>query len=446
LTGAGMVVRCIAISGAGLGMALLSLAGVAGLVLIATSLTSSPDYSRIAATPERLALAATLYAAPSQPDCMPQCRQREPYIVQQAKSPRSAKNVDAALKAPAQFDAAARQRFERTHASLSHDKLAAALTQSKVQLAELELKRHSSLKDRFYPTVGDVSPADSSGPDAARFRPHVAEIERSSRLALALSGATEIRLAYAPQAAMPAGPTMPLLAALEATPPAETAEVDLFEIAPERVPLPDSRPALEATQPHRTQTAERQAPKLAVQKPERGGNERQQTLAYASPDDNAPSIGQAFRNLFSSSGSPSAGNGVAVYDISAQTVTMPNGQVLEAHSGVGHMADNPRYANQKMNGPTPPNTYRLVMRESRFHGVEAIRMLPVDGKNKYGRDGILAHSYLLRGRPGQSHGCVAFADYDRFLKAFKRGKVTRMIVVPGNSRASTRIAKNGQGV
>ncbi|MHA6684070.1 DUF2778 domain-containing protein [Mesorhizobium sp. A556] len=441
-----MVVRCVAISGAGLGVALLSLAGIAGLVLIATSLTSSPGYSRNAATPARLALAATLYAAPSQPGCMPECRQREPYIVQQAKAPRSAKAVDATLKTISLFDAAAQQRLDRTHASLSHDQLAAVLAHAKAQLAELDLKRRASLNDRFYPAARNVSLADPSGPDTARFGPQVAEVERSSRLALALSGAAEIRLAYAPQAAMPTGPAMPLLAALEATAPVETAEVELFEIAPERVPLPDSRPTLEAAQPRRTQTAERRAPKPDVQKPGRSGSERQQTLAYAPPDDDAPSIGQAFKNLFSSSGSPSAGNGVAVYDISAQTVTLPNGQVLEAHSGVGHMADNPRYANQKMNGPTPPNTYRLVMRESRFHGVEAIRMLPVDGKNKYGRDGILAHSYLLRGRPGQSHGCVAFADYDRFLKAFKQGKIKQIVVVPGRSRSSTRIAKNGQGV
>ena len=35
-----------------------------------------------------------------------------------------------------------------------------------------------------------------------------------------------------------------------------------------------------------------------------------------------------------------------------------------------------------MNGPTPPHTYNLQMRKKRFHGVEAIRMLPVDGRNR----------------------------------------------------------------
>ncbi|HEY4192112.1 MAG TPA: DUF2778 domain-containing protein, partial [Mesorhizobium sp.] len=98
-----------------------------------------------------------------------------------------------------------------------------------------------------------------------------------------------------------------------------------------------------------------------------------------------------------------------------------------------------------MRGPTPPNTYKLVMRESRFHGVEAIRLLPIDGRNKYGRDGLLAHTYMLRGGRGQSNGCVVFEEYDRFLKAFKKGKISRLVVVPGRSRGGTRIAKNGQG-
>ena len=98
------------------------------------------------------------------------------------------------------------------------------------------------------------------------------------------------------------------------------------------------------------------------------------------------------------------------------------------------MADNPRYVHVKMNGPTPPNTYKLSMREKRFHGVEAIRMTPIGDQTMHGRDGMLAHSYLLRGGREESHGCVAFEDYPRFLKAFKQGKVTHMVVVPSMSR------------
>ena len=122
-------------------------------------------------------------------------------------------------------------------------------------------------------------------------------------------------------------------------------------------------------------------------------------------------------------------DGVAVYDISAATVYLPNGERLEAHSGLGYMVDNPRYADRKNSGPTPPDTYNLVRLEGRFHGVEALRLVPADGNNKYGRDGLLTHTYLLRGRPAESNGCVAFKDYDRFLAAFKRGDVRRLVVV-----------------
>jgi hypothetical protein len=79
-------------------------------------------------------------------------------------------------------------------------------------------------------------------------------------------------------------------------------------------------------------------------------------------------------------------------------------------------------------GATPPNTYRLVERESLFHGVRAIRLIPVDGSKMFGRDGILAHHYLL-GPNGQSNGCVSLADYPAFLNAFLNGEIERLVVV-----------------
>ena len=48
--------------------------------------------------------------------------------------------------------------------------------------------------------------------------------------------------------------------------------------------------------------------------------------------------------------------------------------------------------------------------------------------NMFGRAGILAHTYML-GPNGQSNGCVSFKDYPKFLAAFKRGEVERMVVV-----------------
>src|SRR6185312_7040050 len=45
--------------------------------------------------------------------------------------------------------------------------------------------------------------------------------------------------------------------------------------------------------------------------------------------------------------------GTAIYDITAQTVYLPNGEKLEAHSGLGSMMDDPRHVTQKNRGPTP---------------------------------------------------------------------------------------------
>ncbi|WP_318761226.1 DUF2778 domain-containing protein [Aminobacter niigataensis] len=227
---------------------------------------------------------------------------------------------------------------------------------------------------------------------------------------------------------------------------AEAAALPDYAETPSAPPRPELRPEAttrpaDAGKPDAGEAAEpRAADKRETQKP--------QKLAYARPeipeDKPGSTLGQSLRNMFG--GKTRAGNGVAVYDISAAKVYMPDGSVLEAHSGIGNMADNPRYTHVKMNGPTPPHTYNLRMREKRFHGVEAIRMLPVDGKNKFGRDGFLTHSYLLRGGREESHGCVAFADYKRFLTAFKQGKVKQIIVVPSGGRESFRLASNGKSI
>ncbi|TIT63103.1 MAG: DUF2778 domain-containing protein, partial [Mesorhizobium sp.] len=165
-------------------------------------------------------------------------------------------------------------------------------------------------------------------------------------------------------------------------------------------------------------------------------------LAYAKPDMPERGAGGVFGNLFSNR--PSVGNGVAVYDIAARTVYMPDGSKLEAHSGLGSMVDQPRFVNKKNVGPTPPDTYNLSMRESRFHGVEAIRLTPTSGKNKYGRDGLLAHTYMLRGGRAESNGCVVFKDYARFLAAYKKGKIKRLVVVPRMSKPLTQVAQEGR--
>ncbi|WP_371076335.1 MULTISPECIES: tlde1 domain-containing protein [unclassified Sinorhizobium] len=233
---------------------------------------------------------------------------------------------------------------------------------------------------------------------------------------------------------------LPTPAPLERSPaPADTgdrpSETELASIEPELdLDLPDDVP-LPTTRP-------RGLPKIITEGPEgQAKPSAGQALAYARPenplgddeDDPGP------RPLFS----PRSRGAAAIYDISAHMVYLPNGERLEAHSGLGGMLDNPRYVNQKNRGPTPPHTYDLVMREKLFHGVAAIRLLPVDASKIYGRDGLLAHTYML-GPRGDSNGCVSFKDYRRFLAAFKRGEIKQLVVVPRLSSPPTRFAFFGR--
>jgi hypothetical protein len=125
---------------------------------------------------------------------------------------------------------------------------------------------------------------------------------------------------------------------------------------------------------------------------------------------------------------PFSDSHTAVYDIAAHTVYMPSGRRPEAHSGLGNLMDDPSHINAKGRGPTPPNVYDLTLREQLFHGVRALRLNPVDESKMFGRDGILAHTYML-GPNGQSNGCVSFSNYNAFLTAYLSGEVTRLVVV-----------------
>jgi hypothetical protein len=150
-----------------------------------------------------------------------------------------------------------------------------------------------------------------------------------------------------------------------------------------------------------------------------------QALAYAQPNEGEIRSNSVLRreNI-----SPSQDRFTAIYDIEARTVYLPNGEALEAHSGLGNLADDPRYVHVKNRGSTPPNLYKLTERESLFHGIRALRLTPQGDAKMYGRDGILAHSYMLGGN-GQSNGCVSFRDYNKFLQAFLRGEINQIRVV-----------------
>jgi hypothetical protein len=119
----------------------------------------------------------------------------------------------------------------------------------------------------------------------------------------------------------------------------------------------------------------------------------------------------------------------AVYDLSAHTVYLPDGTALEAHSGLGQSRDDPSSVRLRMRGATPPGIYRLVPREAPFHGVPALRLIPIGRGAPFGRSGLLAHPYML-GPNGDSNGCVSFQNYDAFLRAYESGQVTRLAVVP----------------
>lgn len=323
----------------------------------------------------------------------------------------------------------------RKHAEPSAGKEAVALksdrTEAAPDVAALEVPMAPPVAQRF---AGTVTPSDLAAP---------------------------IILAYADPSPTAASGVLDALAAgenIDIVPDDEPLAQD-DEGLPGEVPLPLGRPKVDKAEAKKAKPDKPEVKKEVDESdPENGPvvklpREKETKVAFARPDNPAKERGGGFLSkLFGGDGQGKARDGVAVYDISAATVYMPDGTKLEAHSGIGHMADDPRYVDVKMNGPTPPHTYVLKMREKRFHGVEAIRMLPVNGKNLHGRDGFLTHSYLLRGRRAESHGCVAFKDYPKFLAAFKSGKIKKLVVVAGRGKSrgkgkdTVRVAKNGERV
>lgn len=161
-------------------------------------------------------------------------------------------------------------------------------------------------------------------------------------------------------------------------------------------------------------------------------------LAYAAPQDEVIDRNRNFRLSPSAPPAETSAARTAVYDISARMLYLPNGERLEAHSGFGEKMDDPAFVHVRMKGATPPHVYDLTEREALFHGHRAVRMHPVGGSGQiFGRAGLLVHPYLL-GPRGDSNGCVSVKDYERFLQAFLRGEIKRLVVVAGNG--SSRVA------
>ena len=420
------IIRWAVVPGAGVALSLWIVAGMAGAYSASSSLSSPTTF--MPQPPREAGLGTTVKS------------EKGRRLIEVAAAGSDGHAHSATVSAGERFEAVV------ASAALSPQKLAAAFAKSGMAVARHQPAK-TPLKERF-----DVATAaEPHGPEQARFGQR-SEAERSSRLALALAGSAGIELAYAVAAAPGSDAAVSgLFVSPEGMLGSEddNDDVAVFDDLPDNMPLPARRPRIDDSpvdKPERPPAPRVASTPKQPAAPKPAKRDDGEMLAFAKPDDPRESHG-LFSSLFSRS-APRASAGVAVYDISAATVTMPDGTRLEAHSGVGHMADNVKYVDRKMVGPTPPGTYKLTMRESRFHGVEAIRLTPVDGRNPYGRNGLLAHTEMLRGRPQQSNGCVAFKDYQRFLAAFKRGHVTRMVVVPGRSRHSlpaTTVADNGSG-
>ncbi|MDO9561696.1 MAG: DUF2778 domain-containing protein [Bradyrhizobium sp.] len=151
-------------------------------------------------------------------------------------------------------------------------------------------------------------------------------------------------------------------------------------------------------------------------------------LSYASADVSATGSLPREQNPMLGGSAP-YDRSTAVYDIAARKVFLPDGTVLEAHSGLGSKKDDVRFAHVRMHGVTPPHIYDLKPREALFHGVPALRLTPIGGKDKiFNRDGLLAHTYML-GPGGDSNGCISFKDYYAFLDAYRNRGIRRIAVV-----------------
>ncbi|MER9869972.1 DUF2778 domain-containing protein [Mesorhizobium sp. M0136] len=496
--------RWVAVPAVGAAIALWSVATLAGLYSMGTSLTAASNgLPQSLLAPRTIALAdprrslakaqaptwaaanAALSAKLLQHGCDANCLRSASNFVHQGKSARLKRNT-----VPLVADASRQSSFDDVvaKAGLSPQKLAAAFARagSPVMLASLPAAA------RF---AEPVRIPDPNGPASVRFGPEVAEIERSSRLALALANTLPEQMIDVLPAAVVA--SEPAASQEPQEPEVQLASLPPQDDMPDSVPLPTLRPQADIDEPApQAQASKDRAPKDQASKAQAAKTEPPQKsraqasraskvqtadappvetlpgslsprnssqaavpavsgkpgkrsktqggdmLAYAKPDLPSGGLGGAFRNLFTT---PNMGSGVAVYDISAKTVYMPDGSRLEAHSGLGAMVDQPRYVHKKNVGPTPPDTYNLTLRESRFHGVEALRLTPASGSNKYGRDGLLAHTYMLRGGRAESNGCVVFKDYARFLAAYKKGKIKRLVVVPRLSKPLTRVAQEGRG-
>jgi hypothetical protein len=204
----------------------------------------------------------------------------------------------------------------------------------------------------------------------------------------------------------------------------------------------DRPPTLAAAEPGRDSGARPESPKLQNARVSMLVPAAATTVTRSSVAAGKPTRPTDARSDGASADPGTQGTRTAIYDITARVIYLPNGEKLEAHSGLGEYMDDPRSVGVKNRGVTPPNVYQLSLRERLFHGDRAIRLTPVEPDKMFGREGILAHSYLL-GPKGESNGCVSIGNYPKFLDAFLNGEIDRLAVV--ERLADPPIAKTGIG-
>ena len=301
-----------------------------------------------------------------------------------------------------------------------------------------------------------LQPPDDPGPAAREIEPAAANAKAvssgtgNSRLpilvgvglglvALASVGFTATFM-LRPTAALKSAGAVPALA-----PAPKAAALPPLAGAPPQLADAASEPAVQAVEPERLTQSE-PPPTIRFGVSDEAGPDAPPPLAttivpgsqIVPPPRNAAAAGDAaplppsrpLELRSASAGGPAASYDklTAVYDISAHTVYLPDGTRLEAHSGLGGDRDDPRFVDERDRGATPPHLYELTLRESLFHGVQALRLTPVGEGFSFDRVGLLAHPYML-GPNGDSNGCVSFKNYDAFLRAFQDGEVKRLAVV-----------------
>ncbi len=215
-------------------------------------------------------------------------------------------------------------------------------------------------------------------------------------------------------AALPSGDAIPVpMAAPDAQIARAPIEDDTDSFLPDDVPFPGQKPVID---------------RPTVTKPQK---QEKTQLAYAPPSGQTENIQ---RGLFGRLFGQAAHNKTAIYDISAATVYLPSGEKLEAHSGIATCATIRAMLTRRC----------VALRHRALISFRCVKAYSTGSKQCVCSQPMVAirttatacwrtHTCCA----GQdSNGCVVFKDYARFLRAFKRGEVNRMIVVTSMSSSS----------